>query len=58
MGHAAGTPKFRNIGYRYQLCTITGMAGLAIFDQNNSIAATTPIAAALKFCIRHKKMGS
>jgi hypothetical protein len=27
------------------------MAGLATFDRKKSIAATTPIAAALKFCI-------
>jgi hypothetical protein len=37
---------------------LAAMAGLAIFDQKNSIATTTPIVAALKFCIRHRKMGS
>jgi hypothetical protein len=29
------------------------VAGLAVFDQKKSIAATTPIAAALKFSILH-----
>jgi hypothetical protein len=34
------------------------MAGLGLFGQKNAIAATTPIATAFKFCIRHRKMGS
>jgi hypothetical protein len=33
------------------------MAGLGLFGQKNAIAATTPIATALKFCIRHGKNG-
>jgi hypothetical protein len=33
------------------------MAGLAMFDQKNSIEATTPIVTAFKFCIRHRKNG-
>jgi hypothetical protein len=35
-----------------------GVAGLGLFDQKNAIAATTPIATAFKFCVRHSKMGS
>ena len=34
------------------------VAGLGLFDQKNAIAATTPIATAFKFCVRHRKMGS
>jgi hypothetical protein len=32
-----------------------GWAGLGLFDQKNSLAVTTPIATAFKFCIGHRK---
>jgi hypothetical protein len=31
------------------------MAGLGLTDQQNTIAATTPISTAFKFCIRRRK---
>ena len=33
------------------------MAGSAMFDQKNSIEATTPIVTAFEFCVRHRKNG-
>ena len=62
--YAGGSSSYRGMsGYGgntqiHMLVAIAGhMAGLGLFGQKNVIAATTPIATAFKFCIRHRKNG-